>query len=348
MSGTTGQVAAVGAVAAAAAVAGLFVFSLAIVGATSQEDDDKNPDIGNGIGDALNIHSVKAEYVPWVIAAGKLCPAVKAPVIAAQIEAESNWDPRAVSGVGAEGMSQFMPGTWATYGVDADKDGKADPFTPADAIMTQGRYDCQLAKEISGYKGVTGDPTELMLAGYNAGPGAVQQAHGIPPFPETQQYVKRIMSLVPKYSDLTAIDVSTPFGQRVVAAGKKWLGTPYSWGGGTVDGPSRGFAQGSGTVGFDCSSLVQYAIFHASGGKTMLPRTSQAQAAVGTAVKTGDLRPGDVIAFALHGGTDYDHIGIYIGDRKFLHAPKTGDVVKISSLDDPYYTGVPQTVRRFG
>ncbi|GAA4788369.1 NlpC/P60 family protein [Streptomyces ziwulingensis] len=341
--------------------------ALSVLGAVGQEEQDIAP---VGLVTGLRSDLVPPEYVRWIERAGDLCPEVSAPLVAAQIEAESGWNPKAVSPARAEGLSQFIPGTWATWGVDAagkdgtpEPDGVADPFTPGDAIMTQARYDCWLADKVR-EMGIGGDLTRLMLASYNAGPGAVQQAGGVPPYPETQGYVTRIITLMTKYSGVGTSgtsgksgtsgpgDSAEPgaadgsFGNRVVANAKEWLGTPYSWGGGGPEGPSLGFAQGAGTVGFDCSSLVQNAVYHASGGRLLLPRVSQLQVRSGKAVARDDLRPGDVIGFQLNGS--YDHIGIYLGGRQFIHAPKTGDVVKISNLDEQYYASKPQTVRRFG
>jgi cell wall-associated NlpC family hydrolase len=123
-------------------------------------------------------------------------------------------------------------------------------------------------------------------------------------------------------------------------------GIPYSWGGGSIYGPTYGFAQGARTRGFDCSSLVMYAVYHGSGGKIVLPRTSQQQATKGKEISRDRIQPGDVIAFQLAAG--YDHIGIYIGNDTFVHAPKTGDVVKESRLSDSYYSSRKITIRRFG
>ncbi|MFJ8166501.1 NlpC/P60 family protein [Streptomyces sp. NPDC096136] len=348
MSGVRGGGLAV--VAGIGVICGSLVLGLAVIGGT--EDDEKS---GRGLGRySLNNRAVPEAYRRWVIAAGQQCPEVSAPLIAAQIESESNWRPDAEShdprtgAVIAQGISQFIPETWATWGVDADGDGRANVFTPADAIMTQARYDCWLVGEIKGY-GIEGDMTRLMLAAYNAGPDTVRRARAVPAISETQSYVAAIMSLIPKYS--AAMEdggPATEFGQRVVANAKKWLGTPYSWGGGGPDGPGYGFAQGADTRGFDCSSLVQYAVYHASDGKLLIPRTSQIQVTAGEGVDRASIRPGDVIGFALHGGDDFDHIGIYVGDGQFVHAPKTGDVVKISSLGDSYYSSRPMKIRRFG
>lgn len=93
---------------------------------------------------------------------------------------ESGFDPNATSGAGAQGIMQFMPGTAKSNGVN--------PLDPASAIDGA-------AKMLSGYIKQYGSP-ELALAAYNAGPGAVQKYGGIPPYAETQSYVRNIMGSV--------------------------------------------------------------------------------------------------------------------------------------------------------
>ncbi|WBB58524.1 NlpC/P60 family protein [Streptomyces sp. WMMC500] len=337
---------------AGGAVLGLLgsVVGLSVVGGAVERREDSAP---VGFATALDAGRVPDEFVPWIERAGRQCAEVSAPLLAAQIQAESGWNPDAVSPASAQGLSQFIPGTWETWGVDAAgkdgsprPDGVADPFTPGDAIMTQARYDCWLAGKVEDL-GLGGDTTRLLLAAYNAGPGAVEEYGGVPPYPETQAYVATIIESMADFTGgAPAEEDGGAFGDRVVAHAKEWLGTPYSWGGGGPEGPSRGFAQGADTVGFDCSSFVQYAVYHASGGRVLLPRVSQLQVTEGVPVPREDMRPGDVIGFNQHGS--YDHIGIYLGGGQLIHAPKTGDVVKISDLDEPYYDGMPQIVRRFG
>lgn len=303
----------------------------------------------------LDAKAVPAQYLPWVQKAGQQCSVISAPLIAAQIEQESGWNPAAVSPAGAQGISQFMPGTWTTWGQDAaSKDGAAkpdgikDPFTAGDAIMAQAKYDCWLAgKVLKWLKAgkVTGDPVALTLAAYNAGPGAVEQSGGMPNIPETTGYVKNILQLITQYTAGTT--TGTGFGAQVIKAAEKWRGTPYSWGGGTVAGPGYGFAQGASIKGFDCSSLVQYAVYAASNGTVMLPRTTSVQVKAGKAVSAADIKPGDAIYFDLN-GTGYDHVGIYVGNGRMIHAPKTGDVIDYADLTDSYYSSRPQSIRRFG
>ena len=102
-------------------------------------------------------------------------------LLAAQLLAESNFDPLAVSPAGAQGIAQFMPGTAAAYGL-------ADPFDPVAAIDAQAHLMSDLLRQF-------GSP-ELALAAYNAGPGAVEPCGCVPGYPETQAYVSRILALL--------------------------------------------------------------------------------------------------------------------------------------------------------
>lgn len=123
------------------------------------------------------------EWVPVLQAAAQVA-GISAQFLAAQIEAESGWNPQAVSSAGARGLAQFMPGTWEQYGAGGD------PFDPVAGIRAQGRYLHDLREAIAGITGE--DPLRLVFAAYNAGPGAVLNYSGIPPFRETQSYIAKI------------------------------------------------------------------------------------------------------------------------------------------------------------
>lgn len=126
----------------------------------------------------------------------------------------------------------------------------------------------------------------------------------------------------------------------IVNAALEWLGTPYSWGGGNVDGPTEGFAQGAGIVGFDCSSLVQNAVYGATG--TLLPRTAAEQARVVQEVDLRDAQAGDLLFFLSPGAPPgaYHHVAIYDGHGGMVHAPRTGKSVEEveGALDNPYWS----------
>jgi hypothetical protein len=106
---------------------------------------------------------------------------VSAALLAAQLMAESGFNPFAVSPAGAQGIAQFMPGTAASYGL-------RDPFDPVEAIDAQ-------AHLMSDLIGQFGSP-ELALAAYNAGPAPVEACSCVPAIPETSAYVGRIMALL--------------------------------------------------------------------------------------------------------------------------------------------------------
>lgn len=137
---------------------------------------------------------VPAEYRGKVRQAGRACPELSGKLVAAQLQQESGWDPRAESSRGAQGLAQFMPETWQRWGRDLNGDGTADPFDAAEAIDAQARLMCYLVDQAKS-SGLTGDPVVLALAAYNAGWGPVTEHGGVPPFPETEQYVERILDL---------------------------------------------------------------------------------------------------------------------------------------------------------
>lgn len=115
--------------------------------------------------------------------------------------------------------------------------------------------------------------------------------------------------------------VGASTGTKAYNAALSQAGTPYSWGGGGPTGPSRGIAQGAGTIGYDCSALAQYAYYQAT-GKT-LPRTARAQRAALPAVPLTQLQAGDLIFFH-----DASHMAISDGAGGFVHAPRTGKTVE--------------------
>lgn len=260
-----------------------------------------------GPGGGLAAGSVPTPWQAAVLRAGTACRSVSPVLIAAQIEQESGWSPVAVSPAGAVGLSQFMPATWAAQGVDANDDGTALPTDPLDAIATQGKYDCGLAALVAG---VPGDPQDNMLAAYNAGPGAVLAAGGVPPIAETQQYVRNIRSLIVGYT----AHVAAPAGASgaVLTLAASFVGTPYVWGGAEPGG-------------FDCSGLTSYVYRNARG--VILPRTSEAQQAA--AVPVTDPKPGDLVFFGRPAG----HVGIVLDPAAgtMIDAPHTGANVRTES-----------------
>ncbi|MFD8248120.1 peptidoglycan DD-metalloendopeptidase family protein [Nocardia sp. NPDC059691] len=154
--------------------------------------------------------SVPPEFEPWYRRAGGLCPQISAALLAAQGKAESGFRPSAVSGAGAQGPAQFMPGTWAVYGADDDGNGQTSPFDIGDAIMAQGRYMCAIAAAVDSWidDGKVHAPhgrIELYLAAYNAGEGAVLASGGFPTgapdyLTQTRPYVEKILAATDEFS----------------------------------------------------------------------------------------------------------------------------------------------------
>lgn len=105
---------------------------------------------------------------------------VAAQLVRAVISVESCFDPKAVSSVGARGLMQLMPSTAKHFGI-------VDLFNPQANLQAGVRY---LARLIKLYNG----DLRLALAAYNAGPGAVKKYGGVPPYPETQQFVHRVLA----------------------------------------------------------------------------------------------------------------------------------------------------------
>lgn len=133
---------------------------------------------------------VPSELRKVIKAAAKRCPQVPVEVFAAQIAAESGWDAEARSPAGARGIAQFMPEVWDQYGIDADRDGRADVWNPVDAIHSAAELNCLNRRLV---RGAAGDRLENTLAAYNAGFSAVLRHDGIPPYPETEAYVAKIL-----------------------------------------------------------------------------------------------------------------------------------------------------------
>jgi soluble lytic murein transglycosylase-like protein len=123
---------------------------------------------------------VPARFAPAIARAAQRW-SVGAALLAAQLYAESNFNPFARSPAGAQGIAQFMPGTAKAYGL-------RNPFDPDEAIDAQAHLMHDLLRRFGA--------VPLALAAYNAGPAPVQRCGCIPPYPETRGYVARILGLL--------------------------------------------------------------------------------------------------------------------------------------------------------
>jgi cell wall-associated NlpC family hydrolase len=263
--------------------------------------------------------TVPVTYTGLIQQWGDLCPQLTPPLLAAQLYQESGFSPTAVSPVGAQGIAQFMPGTWKIYGIDPTHTHTPSVWDPADAIPSAASYDCQLAKDTAN---VPGDRQSNMLAAYNAGPYAVIAAGGVPPIRETQNYVTNIKKLALSFTATTTVAFSAQAAGAIYFAQTK-LGTPYLWGGEGL--ASQGYR-------FDCSGLTQAA--YASVG-IALPRVAADQWYAGPHPSRSQLQPGDLVFFAHdpHDPTTIHHVGIYVGGGYMNNAPHTGAVIRYDSID---------------
>jgi murein DD-endopeptidase len=153
------------------------------------------------------------------------------------------------------------------------------------------------------------------FSGYTVQAGNTQSAPRPP--------VRKLYKSAPHSAQAATAQMASRQSNAVLSRAVNVLGTPYKWGGSS---PSKGF---------DCSGLVKYAF---NDVKALdLPRTSNAMAdGHGVKVARTDLKPGDLIFFKIK-GRQVNHVAIYMGDDKFIHAPRRGKAVSIDTLSKPYW-----------
>ncbi|MGY1854819.1 C40 family peptidase [Modestobacter sp. SYSU DS0290] len=119
--------------------------------------------------------------------------------------------------------------------------------------------------------------------------------------------------------------------ETAIDAAERHLGTIYSWGGGSLTGPSVGWGVDAGVVGFDCSGLTRYAYAQAG---ISIPRNSRAQYAALPKVARADLQRGDLVFWATDTSNPatIHHVAIYLGSGQILEAPQSGSVIRVTSM----------------
>ncbi len=133
------------------------------------------------------------------------------------------------------------------------------------------------------------------------------------------------------------------FAGALIAAAATQIGRPYVWGGGSFTGASGVGSDGRGP-GFDCSGLVLYAAYRATGGQLRLPHYSGAQIIYGTGIPWDQRQPGDLVFFTHPGSSAPHHVAIYVGGDRILQAPRTGQNVRYGTVSE--FAGEILTVRR--
>ncbi len=125
------------------------------------------------------------------------------------------------------------------------------------------------------------------------------------------------------------VEEDVTVGRRVAEFARKFEGIPYVYGGNTI-------------FGLDCSGFTKVAYFLAG---VSIPRVAQDQFSYGREVPREQLQPGDLVFFGT-GPDNVGHVGMYIGDNRFVHAPRTGLSIMTTSLEESYYAGRYQGARR--
>jgi cell wall-associated NlpC family hydrolase len=280
--------------------------------------------LGQITADTEQVAGIPAEYlrlfeaagarygIPWEVLAG---------IGKVECDDGQNPDPScthegAVNYAGAGGPMQFLQSTWETYAVDANGDGRADRWDPADAIFTAARY-----------LKANGAPANLegAIFAYN----------------HSTAYVREVLRWASIYESQAA-PASAPGGAAgpALAFALGELGVPYQWGG---EGPH----------GFDCSGLVQ-AAYRSAG--ISLPRTAQEQFDAGPHLPAGaPLEPGDLVFFG-SSTANVGHVGIVVRPGVMVDAPHTGAVVRTepfpttigASWGEDHYLGATRPAARGG
>ncbi|MGC1381684.1 MAG: lytic transglycosylase domain-containing protein [Candidatus Baltobacteraceae bacterium] len=130
-------------------------------------------------------HALDPTTLGYLVTGASQANGVPAGLVRAVVMAESSGDPSAVSVAGAQGLMQLMPGTSSACGI-------ANPFDPTENVQCGTGYLRSLLHRY--HNNVT-----LAVAAYNAGPGAVDRYHGVPPYPETRAYVVRVINAYRSY-----------------------------------------------------------------------------------------------------------------------------------------------------
>jgi cell wall-associated NlpC family hydrolase len=206
---------------------------------------------------------------------------------------------------------------------------------PAPASAEPGEWDPTLPPAISA--GAPGDPLAVANASLQATAQATQTTLNL-----GQQFLSGLGinlggaaapaadtntsgSRIPRANGRQAIE-------HVIRRAGSQMGVPYSWGGGTLDGPSKGVDSGAGTTGFDCSGLMRYAF---AGVGVLIPRFSGDQYTAGRHIPQNEARRGDLIFYGPNGS---QHVTMYLGNGQMLEASSLAGKVTISPVRKPGMT----------
>ncbi|MGF6401551.1 murein DD-endopeptidase [Pseudomonas frederiksbergensis] len=122
--------------------------------------------------------------------------------------------------------------------------------------------------------------------------------------------------------------------EKVISRAHELIGTPYRWGGSSV------------SKGFDCSGLLFY-LFRSEAGIHIPRSTSSMLNSKAKTIYRRNLKSGDAVFFKHNGRNRMEHVGIYIGNNRFIHAPRAGKSIRIDSLENSYWNKSYLTAKRF-
>ncbi|MBN9635863.1 MAG: NlpC/P60 family protein [Mycolicibacterium sp.] len=211
--------------------------------------------------------------------------------------------------------------------------------TPAQAEpLAAGGWDPSLPSVLSA--GAPGDPLAIANASLQATAMAAQTTMDL-----GHKFLSTLGIGSPTAAPAATVRGNRVYGKQaieyVIRRAGSQIGVPYSWGGGSLTGPSRGIDSGADTVGFDCSGLTRYAY---AGVGINLPRFSGDQYNAGRKVPPSEAKRGDLLFWGPGGG---QHEAIYLGGGQMLEAQQTGVPVKISPVRrggmTPYVTRIIET-----
>lgn len=239
-------------------------------------------------------------------------------------DTDNGWWDATASGERAVGPFQFLPSTWEGIGKDANGDKTADPHNADDAALGAAVYLCGNGRDL-----MKRSQLEAAILQYN----------------HSNEYVANVLGWIDQYTAAAkSPDLKNVSGKvrTVLDAALSQRGVPYSWGGGSTNGPSTGICcspsgkSGTNITGFDCSGLTLYA--YAKAG-VQLPRTAAAQAGAGKRIPaslgTSALKAGDLVFYAYAPGRDSTiyHVGIYVGSGRMVNAARPGTVVRLDAVN---------------
>lgn len=240
-----------------------------------------------------------------------------------KLDAAREWS--APTGSPAAVPQSAAPGT-GTSGDRWDPAAPGSSRAPVDAKVPYGKaseWDLTLPAVPSAF--VSGDPIQIINAVLQIASSSLQTTQQL-----GKSFLQKLGILKPTDTGITNGQIPYVYGstavEYVIKRGMSQIGVPYSWGGGTANGPSNGIDSGAGTVGFDCSGLILYSF---AGVGIKLPHYSGSQYNMGTKIPSAQMRRGDVIFYGPGGS---QHVTLYLGNGQMLEAPYTGSTVKISPV----------------